>query len=382
MEARRTVGEQAECLISSLPDDVFVQCLIRVPLQWHSSLQGVSKGVKSLVQSQSYYSMRREQGTSDSFVAMLQPAPMSTEMLAEKSCSFMCASFDPVYRVTLLDAKTGAWERLPAIPGLPRGLPTFCKLVVVAGKLVAMGGWWQSTWEPSRSVFVYDFSSQRWCQGADMLGVRNFFAVGAVGSKVVVAGGHDAEKKALASVEAFDVTTLQWETMTPMHEERDECAGVMMDGRFFVVSGYGTESQGVFRKSAEVWDPEACEWRLIANMWPLVSRDSDVANPSSLAAMAGRLYAVHGREVVVYSPERNTWTVVEKLPEEGDMTPSSIAATESALFITGLTRTVDTATLITLSLTAGNGATKPQWRTVPANDQFLNLTQATCSFEM
>lgn len=215
-----------------------------------------------------------------------------------------------------------------------------------------------------------------------MLGVRNFFAVGAVGSKVVVAGGHDAEKKALASVEAFDVETLQWERMTPMHEERDECAGVVMDGRLYVVSGYGTESQGVFRKSAEVWDPVAREWRLIANMWPLVSRDADVANPSSLAAMAGRLYAVHGREVVVYSPERNTWTVVEKLPEEGDMTPSSIAATESALFITGLTRTIDTATLITLSLTPGNGASKSQWRTVPSNDQFLNLTQATCSFEM
>jgi N-acetylneuraminic acid mutarotase len=168
--------------------------------------------------------------------------------------------------------------------------------------------------------------------------------------------------------------------MAPMREERDECAGVVMDGRFFVVSGYGTESQGVFRKSGEVFDPVTGEWRLIANMWPLVSRDSDVANPSSIAAMAGRLYALHGKDVVMYSAEKNAWTVIEKLPEEGDMTPSSIAATGSALVITGLTRKNDTATLKTLSLSPAN--TKPQWRTVPSNDQFLNLTQTSCSFEM
>lgn len=387
MEARRTVEHpsQSSSLISSLPDDVFVQCLIRVPLQGHATLQGVSKGMKSLIQSREYYSMRAEEGTSASFVCMLQPMPMSTEMLAEKSCSFMSASFDPVYGVTLLDVKSGEWERLPAIPGLPRGLPTFCKLVVTMGKLVAMGGWWQSTWEPSRSVFVYDFSSQRWSQGADMPSGRNFFAVASVGSKVVVAGGHDAEKKALATVEAFDVETKLWETMPSMLEERDECTGVVMGGRFYVVSGYGTESQGVFRKSGEVWDPVTGEWKLIANMWPLVSRDSDVANPNSLAAMAGRLYAIYGKEVVVYSAEKNAWAVVDKIPEDtekGEMTPSSIAATGSSLVITGLTRKNDTATLRTISLTPANGATKPQWRTIACDDQFLNLTQTACSFEM
>lgn len=387
MEARRTVEppSPSACLISSLPDDVFVQCLIRVPLQGHATLQGVSKGVKSLIQSREYYSMRREEGTSASFVCMLQPMPMSTEMLAEKSCSFMSASFDPVYGVTLLDVKSGEWERLPAIPGLPRGLPTFCKLVVTMGKLVAMGGWWQSTWEPSRSVFVYDFSSQRWSQGADMPSGRNFFAVAAVGSKVMVAGGHDAEKKALATVEAFDVETKLWESMPSMLEERDECTGVVMDGRFYVVSGYGTESQGVFRKSGEVWDPATGEWKFIDNMWPLVSRDSDVANPSSLAAMAGRLYAIHGKEVVVYSAQKNAWTAVEKIPEDaekGEMIPSSITATGSSLVIAGLSKKNDSATLRTISLTPGHGATKPQWRTIPSNDQFLNLTQTACSFEM
>lgn len=378
-------GGSDECFIDSLPDDVFLRCLIRVPLQWHANLQRVCKAVNSLVRKREYYAMRKAEGTSASFVCSLQPMPMSTETLAEKTCSFMSASFDPVYGVTLLDLEAGTWERLTAIPGLPRGLPTFCKIVAVAGKLVVMGGWWQSTWEPSRSVFVYDFSTQRWNQGEDMPSVRNFFACGALGSTVILAGGHDAEKKALASVEAFDVETGRWESMPGMREERDECTGVVMDGRFFVVSGYGTESQGVFRKSGEVLDPDTGVWTLIPNMWTLVSRDSDVANPSSLAAMAGRLYALHGKEVMVYCSQRNAWSVVGKVPEEaekGEMTPSSITATGSALVITGLTRKNDTATLRTLSLTPGHGARKPQWRTIAPNDQFLNMTQTSCSFEM
>ncbi|KAG0630261.1 hypothetical protein M758_1G165900 [Ceratodon purpureus] len=372
-------------LIDALPDDVFVKCLVRVPLQWHANLQRVSRAVRELVVSKEYYEQRRVEGASGSFVCMLQPMPMSTEVLAEKCCSFMAACFDPVYGVTLLDVTSREWQRLPAIPGLPRGLPTFCKLVAVKGKLVAMGGWWQSTWEPSRSVFVYDFSSQRWSQGADMLSVRNFFACGAVGSKVVVAGGHDAEKKALRSVEAFDVETGCWEKLESMREERDECTGVVMDGRFYVVSGYGTESQGVFRKSAEVYDAGVNAWSLIENMWPLVARDADVANPSSMAAMAGRLYGVHGKDIIVYSPEKNAWSVVEKVPEDaekGEMASFSIAATGSSLVITGLARKNDTATLRTLSLIPDCGARKAQWVTVPCNDQFLNMAQTSCSFEM
>jgi hypothetical protein len=368
-------------LIDVLPDDVFVKCLVRVPLQWHANLQRVSRAVRGLVQSKEYYQIRRAEGASGAFVCMLQPMPMSTEVLAEKTCLCMAANSDPVYGVTMLDVARREWERLPAIPGLPQGLPTFCKLATVAGKLVAMGGWWQSTWEPSRSVFVYDLSSQRWRQGEDMRSVRNFFACGAVGSKVVVAGGHDAEKKALRSVEAFDVETGRWESLPSLHEDRDECTGVVMDGRFYVVSGYGTESQGVFSKSAEVYDDGTNSWRLIENMWPLAARDAGVSNPSSLAALAGRLYGVHGKEVVEYSPEKNAWSVVEKVPE-GDISSFFVSATESSLIITGLERKSDTATLRTLTFVPGHGARKAQWQTVPANDQFLNLAQTPCSFEM
>lgn len=363
-------------LVPALPDEVFRKCLVRVPVQWHANLQKVSRGLRSLVQSAEYYEQRRAEGTSSSFVCMLQPLPRSGD----------ASVFDSVFGITVLDVESGAWERLPAVPGLPGGLPTLAKLVAVEGELVVLGGWWQPAWEPSRAVFRFNFSSQTWRRGADMASARSFFACGALGGRVVVAGGHDGDKKALASAECYDVATNSWSSLRSMRRERDEPTGVAMaDGRFVVVSGYGSESQGVFATSGEVYDSATDAWSFVENMWTRGAVDAGVANPSALAAMAGQIYGVHDKEVVVYSPERNAWTVVAKVPEEcekGDITSCSITAIGNSLVITGLVRKNGTAALRTLRLIPAHGSRKPEWQTVTCNDQFLNLAQTTCAFEL
>lgn len=373
-------------LIPSLPDDVFLKCLVKVPLQWHANLQRVSRALRDLVQSSEYYAQRKTEAATNALVCMLQPVPMSTKSLEEKiSSSSTVPVSDPVYGITVLDVENSVWERLPGIPGLPSGLPLFCKLVIMKGELVVLGGWWQITWKPSKVVFVYNFSSQRWRRGADMPNARNFFAVGAVGDKIVVAGGHDEDKKALASVEAFDLETNAWVSLPSMREERDECTGVVVDGMFYVVSGYGSDSQGNFRESGEVFDPARNSWTFVDNMWPFSSPDSDLASPSSLATMAGNLYGVLRKEIVVYSQERNAWTVVATIPEEsekGELTSSSITAIGNRLVITGFARKNNTVALRILSLAPAHGACKAQWHTIEANDQFLNLSQASCAIEL
>ncbi|KAG0578884.1 hypothetical protein M758_4G062300 [Ceratodon purpureus] len=376
MEVSSSAGDRRSepGLIPSLPDDVFLNCLVRVPLQWHANLQKVSRSLRSLVQSAEYYEQRRAEGTSSSFICMLQPLPRSA------------TDFDTVFGITLLDLQTMAWERLPAVRGLPGGLPTFAKLVAVKGELVVLGGWWQHTWEPSRAVLVFNFSSQTWRRGADMPSARSFFACGALGGRVVVAGGHDGDKKALASAEAYDVATNSWSNLRSMKQERDEPTGVAMaDGRFVVVSGYGSESQGVFAKSGEVYDSATDSWSFVDDMWTWGAADAGVANPSSLAVMAGEIYGVHGKEVVVYSHQRNAWTVVETVPEEcekGEITSSSITAVGNSLVITGLVKKNEIAALRTLRLTPAHGSRKAQWQTITCNDQFLNLAQTTCAFRL
>lgn len=365
-------------LSPALPDDVLRKCLVKVPLKYHAVLHQVSKSFRSFAQSAEYYEQRRTEGASSSFVCMLQPVP--------RSCEAPATLFDCVFGITLLDLQTMAWERLPAVPGLPGGLPTFAKLVAVNGELVVLGGWWQQTWEASRTVFVFNFSSQTWRQCADMPSVRSFFACGAVGGRVVVAGGHDGDKKALASAEAFDVATNSWLSLRTMRQERDEPTGVAMaDGRFVVMSGYGSESQGVFTKSGEIYDHATESWSFVDDMWTRGAADAGVANPSSLAAMAGEIYGVYGKEIVVYSHEKNTWTMVEKVPEEcekGEITSSCITAVGNSLVFTGLVKKNDAAALRTMRLIPAQCSRKAQWRTIDCHDQFLNLAQTTCAFEL
>lgn len=100
---------------------------------------------------------------------------------------------------------------------------------------------------------------------------RSFFACGVVGpSTVCVAGGHDSQKNALRSAEVYDVETDQWEMLPDMIEERDECQGLSWEGdsKFWVVSGYGTESQGQFRSDVEFYDRHSGCWSKIDGVWP------------------------------------------------------------------------------------------------------------------
>ncbi|KAL0359360.1 UNVERIFIED_CONTAM: F-box/kelch-repeat protein [Sesamum angustifolium] len=176
----------------------------------------------------------------------------------------------PRYGISLFDPVTMSWDRLPPVPKYPDGLPLFCQVVSTEGKLILIGGWDPSSWEPVRDVFVYEFTTQKWSQCADMPSTRSFFAVGAVEGKVIVAGGHDESKNALRSAWVLDMKEEEWCELGRMREERDECEGVVMGSEFWVVSGYGTETQGAFKRSAEVYGMGKGEWRVEEEAWERV----------------------------------------------------------------------------------------------------------------
>ncbi|GAV85219.1 Kelch_1 domain-containing protein, partial [Cephalotus follicularis] len=107
--------------------------------------------------------------------------------------------------------------------------------------------------------------------GAPKSVARFFFACAAVGpSKLYVVGGHDNQKNALKSAEAYDADANEWTTLPPMAEERDECQGLAWDGeaRFWVVSGYGTKNQEEFRYDVEYYDPTTGSWSKVDEAWP------------------------------------------------------------------------------------------------------------------
>ncbi|KAB1218201.1 F-box/kelch-repeat protein SKIP20 [Morella rubra] len=282
--------------IPGLPDEIAMDCLVRVPHQFHSIMKLVCHSWRSLIVHPSFYQERRRFAMAEHMVCLIQPIPSSSPVRTESSDSDESASSNhnmtteeeevhtkssspPLiqYGLSIYNATRQTWHRMVKPSAAHEGFPMFCQCVALpaSGKLLLLGGWDPNTLEPVPDVYVLDLiGGARWRRAAPMLVARSFFACGAVGqSTVYVAGGHDNQKNALRSAEVYDTNTDEWRMLPPMAEERDECQGLSWEGdsRFWVVSGYSTDSQGRFRSDAECYDPVTGSWTRVGGVWPYPS---------------------------------------------------------------------------------------------------------------
>lgn len=255
--------------IPGLPEELGLECLTRLPYSAHSIASRVCRPWRSLLQSDEFYHHRRENGYTRKVACLVQalppppPAPEAVELTNRPKSP----NGSPGYGIAVFDSASRTWERLDPIPKYPSGLPMFCQLGSCQGKLVVMGGWDPVTYRPVTDVFVYDFTTCWWTKGKAMPSKRSFFAIGSHESRVYIAGGHDEGKNALKSAWAYDLRRDEWTELTQMSRERDECQGVVIGDEFWVVSGYGTASQGAFEGGAEVLDIGSGRWRLVDGAW-------------------------------------------------------------------------------------------------------------------
>ncbi|XP_027183467.1 F-box/kelch-repeat protein At2g44130-like [Coffea eugenioides] len=248
-------------LIPALPEELGLECLTRLPYTAHRVATQVCRQWSQLLRSQEFYYHRKKYGYTEKLACLVQAFP------AEKTIPDAKPASSPSYGLTVFDPVSQTWERLDPVPKYPNGLPLFCQPASCEGKLIVMGGWNPASYDPVRGVFVYDFTTQGWTQGKDMPSKRSFFAVGAIGSKVYVAGGHDENKNALKSVWAYDVSEDEWVELTQMSQERDECEGVVIGNKFWAVSGYKTEAQGEFESSCESYQLDTGDWSRVEGVW-------------------------------------------------------------------------------------------------------------------
>lgn len=276
-------------LIPGLPEELAMECLVRVPFQFHSSMKSVCRTWRSLVSDHSFNRERQRFGKAESLLCLVQPLTSPSPMIngetsekkkdeeegeSQQQQQQPRVTGTPPYGLSVYNATLDTWHRV----AIPERIPLFCECVAIqdAGKVLLIGGWDPETLQPVKDVFVLDFSAgegsgRRWKRGKPMSAARSFFACASVGStKVYVAGGHDDQKNALRSAEVYDVEKDEWSMIHPMSEGRDECRGfsTASDLGFCVLSGYGTETQGQFRSDAEIYDPVTNSWSVIENVWP------------------------------------------------------------------------------------------------------------------
>lgn len=369
----------AQGLVPFLPDDVALQCLLRVPVQSHLQMQNVSRKWRELVNSTEFYEHRKKEGTTGHCVCFLQSIPPAANSGAN--------SPHPLFNVSVLNEKH-VWERLPPIPDFhpdelsATGLPLFCRLAAVGGHLVILGGWRPSSMEELRSVYIFSFSSWTWRRGADMPRTRSFFACSVLHNRILVAGGHDRNKNALRTADRYHLDRDRWESLPDMNTPRDECASVVLDEKFFVISGYTTSSQGEFRRDAEVLDPESNAWTELDHMW------SKAVSPSSVVATGGKLFAFHHSQLVSYDAKERFWHVVDTVPEDERGVSSVVSATAfgNSIVVTGPSNTEDGSHRVLvyrLPASMDRGHCKAgRWETVPVGERFRGIAHASCVVEV
>ena len=248
-------------LIPGLPEEIALECFTRLPYTSHRVAAQVCRRWGELLQGKEFYYRRKQTGFTHKAACLVQALPVLSESDGRKPVR------PPSYGISVFDSVSRTWERIAPVPKYPDGLPLFCQVTSSEGKLVVMGGWDPESYDPVKDVFVYDFTTRRWMQGRDMPSKRSFFAAGELEGRIFVAGGHDDSKNALSTAWVYDVRRDEWSELTRMSDERDECQGVVIGSEFWVVSGYGTESQGGFVKSAESLDLETGRWNRVDEAW-------------------------------------------------------------------------------------------------------------------
>jgi hypothetical protein len=193
---------------------------------------------------------------------------------------------------------------------------------VIAGVLYAAGG------NAGTLLEAYDIATNTWSQKADTL-VSRFSAASAVANnRLYVFGGIDYAANpagVTASVESYDPATNTWTLHAPMPFPRVSAAAVAVNGRIYVVGGYGTS----ILDSVVVYDPTADTW----SDGPALNTAR--INPGA-AAIDDRVYAFAGYNGDAYSPSSH-FTSLEALtvsaappPDTGQCETDLAAAVEHA----------------------------------------------------
>lgn len=287
-----SMEEKENQLIPGLPDEIAMECLVKVPYQFHSNMKSVCHTWQNLISDPSFYQQRHKSGHSEQLICLVQPVPPLDYTDRLNRATTVTQKEDkqeeqqqqqqqkqihspPQFALNIYNATQNIWQKTSP----PGGIPLFCQCLALpsCSKILLLGGWDSTTLEPVPDVYILDLTGAggcRWKRGAPMSVSRSFFACAVVGpSTVYVAGGHDRQKNALKSAEVYDVERNEWMVLPDMIEARDECQGLVWEGdsRFWVVSGYGTYSQGQFKSDAECYDPDTKSWSNIDGVWPFAS---------------------------------------------------------------------------------------------------------------
>ena len=172
--------------------------------------------------------------------------------------------------VEMYDPVTDTWTQKADMP-TPR---SYLSTSVMDGKIYAIGGMSSSTekWR-LETVEVYDPLMDTWAKARDINQARSCTAISVVNGEIYAIGGRgwsgiqSEPDPYLASVEAFNLKTNQWQEITEMPTPRTSHTASIIDGKIYVIGGYVQEDERYKNLATiEIYDPATARWTQATDM--------------------------------------------------------------------------------------------------------------------
>ncbi|XP_010531373.1 PREDICTED: F-box/kelch-repeat protein SKIP6-like [Tarenaya hassleriana] len=289
MDAQEPPHESSPSL-SSLPCDILLNCVARVPRLYHPNLSVVSKSFRSLMVSPDLYDTRSRLGL-------------------DEHCLYVCIRLPHSYPARwFVLRRSPTSNRLVPIPSSPSPrLPTHSSVVSVGHMIYSFGGIIRHN-RVSKAL-VMDCRNQTWRRLPRMQEPRMDALSCIVDGKVYVFGG--CTKRYIESFEVFDLKTETWETIRVSGlqiSDRDDNGIVVTEGKIYII-GYD---------ETFCYDPKEGEWESVDRY---VSRAS-MRPPFCVVDKV--VYSVHAYnlntnnptwDLIWYDEEKREWREVEGMEE-------------------------------------------------------------------
>ncbi|XP_009609743.1 F-box/kelch-repeat protein At1g30090 [Nicotiana tomentosiformis] len=308
--------QRGEPLIPGLPDDVALNCLLRIPVDNHMTCRVVCKRWYSLFGTKDrFFCRRKELGYHD---------PWFFVFAFHKSTGKI--------QWNVFDLNNFAWHTIPAMPCKEKVCPDGfgCIAFPHEGVLYVCGGVASDVDCPLNSVVKYEVRKNRWTVMKKMITARSFFASGVIDGMIYVVGGNSTDLFELNSAEVLDPNRGIWRSVSNMGTKMAAYDSAVLNGKLLVTEGWFWPFY-VFPRG-QIYDPQTDNWENMASGLREGWTGSSVV-------LYGRLFVVSEHErtkLKVYDSETDSWDTVEghPLPEQ-ICKPFSVDCCDNRIVVVG-----------------------------------------------
>lgn len=216
-------------------------------------------------------------------------------------------NFGPSKAIQVYNSRADTWHRI-----ITEGLAldeghAYSGCVLYKTRIYVVGGYVSSG--PTQTLKMFDLVTLSWKFLSPMHEKRNYVCTCILDNVIYAIGGHNGRHR-LSSVERYDVEQNHWAFVSPMRQVRSDAGSDSLFGRIYVIGGFDGHH---FYDSVEMYDPRTDQWTSVAPMHNIRSGVSVVMHDRYLFAIGGNDGLQRLRTVERYDPENNQWQTMPSM---------------------------------------------------------------------